>query len=151
MTEIGIIDESLKIIENDDLKLVLNLGIEKSKRFYYKIYDKYNNYVGNCGIRLSDDYKDDVLGNIEYEIFEEYRGNNYSQKACKLLTFVALHYNVKELSITASPKNIASNKTIQNLGARFIEIKKVPENSILYKSNKQVNMYNWNIESEKKI
>ena len=52
MTEIGIIDESLKIIKNDELKLMLTLGIEQTKRFYYTIHDKENNYVGNCGIRL---------------------------------------------------------------------------------------------------
>lgn len=149
MTEIGIIDESLKIIESDELKLMLTLGLEKSRRFYYKIHDKDNNYVGNCGIRLLQNSENEILGNIEYEIFEKYRGNNYAEKASKLLTSVALYYNINRLIITANPNNLASNKTIRNLGARFIEVKKVPKNSVLYKSNKEVNVYNWNIEKER--
>lgn len=140
------IDESLKILKDDELRLELSLGIASTKQFYYLIYDKEDNYVGNCGIRLSDDEQYEYLGNIEYEIFKPYRGHDYALKASNLLAAVALFYNVSKITITADPTNLASNKTIQKLGARFIDVRRVPENSLLYAISKEVNAYEWNIE-----
>ncbi|MBO5096134.1 MAG: GNAT family N-acetyltransferase [Bacilli bacterium] len=149
--ELQAVDKSLMVLEDDELRLELSLGLPYSLQFYYFIYDKQNNCVGNCGIRLFDDEKYKYLGNIEYEIFEQYRGNNYASKACNLLSKVALFYNVDKITITAEPSNLASNKTIQKLGARFIEVRKVPKNMSLHKTAKHVNAYEWNLESEKKI
>ena len=149
--ELQDVDQSLKVLEDDKIRLELSLGLPYSLQFYYLIYDKQNNYIGNCGIRLSDDEQYTYLGNIEYEIFEQYRGNNYAVNASNLLSKVALFYDAKKVTITADPSNLASNKVIQKLGARFIEVRKVPEQSILHRTSKHVNAYEWNIESEKKI
>ena len=58
---------------------------------------------------------DECLGNIEYEIFEEYRGHNYSQEACMLLGSIAYDNGVTKLMITANVNNLASIKIIENL------------------------------------
>ena len=144
-------------IENDEIKLeaVLWFNQDKNKSnsrmsIYYNIIRKIDNVViGNCGIRLANNEENHYLGNIEYEIFEQYQGNNYAYKATKLLGQVALSFNVDELSITASPDNIASIKTIEKLGAKFIRIQKVPRKSKLHKNSKKVAIYNWQLESER--
>lgn len=142
----GIVDDSLKILKDDELRLELSIGLTSSLQFYYLIYDKSNNKIGQCGIRLSNDDKNNYLGNIEYEIFTQYRGNNYAEKASRLLSYVALYYKVNKIIITASPNNLASIKTIENLGARFIEVRKVPKKMRLYKTSKEVNVYELNLE-----
>lgn len=48
----------------------------------FEIINKENEVVGN--IIFNHSY-DDVTGNVEYNVFEEYRGNNYAAKALKLL------------------------------------------------------------------
>lgn len=145
----GNVDESLKIIQDDEIKLELSIGLTKSLQFYYLIYDKENNKVGQCGIRLSDSKENKYLGNIEYEIFSKYRGNNYALKACNLLSTVALFYNTNKITITANPSNLPSIKTIEKLGARFIEIRKVPKNMRLYKTSKEVKVYELNLKKER--
>ena len=67
-------------LETDKIKLELTIGSIDKKFFYYKIFDINSNYIGNCGIRLN---SDEYLGNIEYEIFSLYNGNNYAYKACE--------------------------------------------------------------------
>ena len=70
---------------------------------------------------------DECLGNIEYEIFEEYRGHNYSQEACMLLGSIAYDNGVTKLMITANVNNLASIKIIENLNAKFVKVMKVPK------------------------
>lgn len=139
--------ETFKNLKNEEIILVLTMSLPKTKRFYFKIFKTdTQKCVGRCGIRLEENEENKYLGNIEYEILEQYRGNNYAKKACELLAKVALDYNVESLTITARPDNIASIKTIESLGAKYIEILKVPKNMRLYKTSKEVNVYRWNLE-----
>lgn len=134
-----------KILQNDILTLELVISSEKRQFYYYKIYDNNFEYVGNCGIRFN---ADKYLGNIEYEIFPGFNGHNYAAIASKLLAKIAIEKGIKDLKITANPNNIASLKTIEKLGAKFIICKKVPLCHQLHKENKKVNIYNWNLEGE---
>ena len=138
--------EKLKVLSDDEIRLELSIGLHNSRQYYYYIYDNLNNSIGTCGIRLEDNEKNQYLGNIEYEIYPQYRGNNYALKSSRLLSQVALYYGCDKLLITANPNNLPSNKTIQNLGARFIEVRKVPKKMKLYKVSKQVNVYELDLE-----
>jgi tagatose 1,6-diphosphate aldolase len=55
-------------------------------------------------------------GHIGYEIEEDYRGNHYAEKACRLLRPVALFHGLKALTITCRPDNTPSRRTIERLG-----------------------------------
>src|SRR5574344_275744 len=137
---------NFNILENDILRLELVISVNNS--YYYKIY-KDNTYIGNCGIRLSNDKDNYYLGNIEYEIFPQYRGKNYGEQASKLLMNIALYFNINDIYITANPDNLASIKTITNLGGKFIEVVKTPKKSRLYKKGDIfLARYKLNIESE---
>jgi predicted acetyltransferase len=137
-----------EILEDDELILSLILFSLKKQFFYYKIYDKNENFIGTCGIRLN---SDEYLGNVEYEIFPDYRGNNYAYKAIKLLSNIANKYNVDNLTITADPTNIASNKTILKLGTKFVVTKDVPKYHKLYKTSHSVNIYEWDLKEGRQL
>lgn len=141
--------KKVKQIEDEEIKIVLCLAAPDVKQYYYLIFNKSNDEeIGQCGLRLEENADNLYLGNVEYEIYEEYRGNNYAFKATKLLGEIALNLGANNLIITARPDNIPSIKTIEKLKARFVEIRKVPKHMRLYKTgNKIVSVYNWNLHS----
>lgn len=83
--------------------------------------------VGKCDLRIG--YNDNIKygGNIGYEVYESYKGNHYASKACKLLFILAKRHNMEKIIITCSPENIASQKTCEYSGTKFIDIINVPE------------------------
>lgn|SRR5574344_96955 len=125
-----------KVLEDENLRLDLCISVHDD--YYYNIFDKDNNYVGNCGIRLSKDPYNFYLGNIEYEIFSPFRGNRYGEKASRLLLLVAQNYHINNICITANSKNFASIKTITSLGGKFIEVVRVPKGTRLYKNGNRL-------------
>lgn len=147
------IDENLQVLSDNEIYLVLSLGLMSSKQFYYTIHDKLTKEkIGQCGIRLLENEENEYLGNIEYEIFVPYQGNHLAYKASMLLSNVALFFGVKKVSITTSPTNLASMATIQKLGAKYICVKQVPKKQRLYKTSHEVLYYEWNLEEkERKI
>ncbi len=149
------IQNDLKLLSDGEIELRLNLGLETTKQFYYMIYRiSDNEKVGQCGIRMQKNDENYYLGNIEYEILPYSRGNHYAEKATRLLATVAAYYNVDDLIITANPENKSSIRTIENLGAHFIEVRKVPKNMRLCKSGTPyVSIYEWDLKEkgERKI
>ncbi len=141
------VQSNLKILSDGEIELRLNLGLESTKQFYYIIYRVSDDQkVGQCGIRMQKTEENYYLGNIEYEILPSNRGNHYAEKASRLLAKVALYYDVEDLIITANPENKPSIRTIENLGAHFIEVKRVLKNMRLCRSgNTVVAIYKWNI------
>lgn len=141
------VQNNLKLLSDGEIELRLNLGLESTGQFYYIIYRiSDDEKIGQCGIRMQKSEENNYLGNIEYEILPFSRGNHYAEKATRLLARVASYYGVDELIITANPENKSSIRTIENLGAHFIEVKKVPKNMRLYKSGTPyVSIYEWNL------
>ncbi|MDE7299444.1 MAG: GNAT family N-acetyltransferase [Lachnospiraceae bacterium] len=115
----------LKITEKHD-------GDEIMLPFYY--YDIWvdGRAVGKISIRIGSNYHSYYNGNIGYEIDEEYRGNHYAFKACKLVLQVARAHGMRELILTCDASNMASRKTIEKLGAKLIETIKPPEDYFAY-------------------
>jgi predicted acetyltransferase len=60
------------------------------------------------------------VGHIGFEILPSYRGNHLARKACRALRpFIARYY--RQVIITADADNAASIRTIQALGAKFLD------------------------------
>lgn len=76
-------------------------------------------------------------GNIGYEIYEPFRGNNYASKACKLLFILAKKHKMDEVIITCSPENIASRKTCEYSGAKLKGIIDVPPWHEMFKTGRK--------------
>lgn len=82
-------------------------------------------------------------GNVEYEIFDEYRGKNYAKKALRILARNVSGLDPKDLFISILPDNIASIKTAVGAGAIFEKRVEIPKHYIFSKEGKYkyANMY----------
>lgn len=109
-----------------------------TKSIVFNIVLKDNTVIGNCDIRLGNSNELYYAGNIGYSIRENYRGNNYAYYASLILIDIGKKYGLNKLYITCSPDNIASFKTIEKLGATFIERCDVPSNHWLYRRGEKV-------------
>lgn len=93
--------------------------------------------VGTCDLRIGHNEKTYIGGNIGYGIEEEYRGHHYAAKACRLLFELAKKHGMTHLFITCTPENIASAKTCEAAGGRWIETADVPKDNEMYAEGKR--------------
>jgi predicted acetyltransferase len=81
-------------------------------------------------IRLRVGWNEQVIryaGQIGYVVEPAHRGQHYAERACRLIAPLARRHGMSELWITSQPDNIASRRTLERLGAQFVEIVRVPE------------------------
>ncbi|NLC68194.1 MAG: GNAT family N-acetyltransferase [Clostridiaceae bacterium] len=106
-----------------------------------------NNRVGMINLRVG--YTDSLYygGQIGYSVDEQHRGHGCAGKACRLLVPVIRTHGMKKVLITNSPTNIASRRTCEKLGAKFIRTARLPEWHDLYKEGLRfVNIFEWSID-----
>ena len=96
-----------------------------------------NKVVGRCSFRVgnTDNRHIKYGGNIGYNVYEKYRGNKYSLKACRLLLILAKYHGMEAVYITCDPANMASRRICELLGAAFITILNLPEDDYNYVIN----------------
>lgn len=140
------------ILANDEIKLVLEKEMPADLKrgfvpsFRFHILDKNDNIVGECDLRIGHNLNLFYGGNIGYKIFEEYRGNHYAGKACKLLFKLARENKLDYLFITCNPENIASRKTCEYLKGVFLETVDLPKDNDMYlKGERQKCIYFFNL------
>lgn len=111
------------------------LGDEEMLPFYY--YDIFlkDRFIGRISMRIGRNFHSYYNGNIGYEIEENFRGENYALKACKLVLPIAKAHGMNELFLTCDENNIPSYKTIEKLGGELLEIVKPPKNYFAYREN----------------
>ena len=68
-------------------------------------------------------------GNVGINIYEKYRYKGYSNKAFKLLIEPLKELGFDKVYITCKTDNTPSYRSIENLGAKFIDERTVPEDS----------------------
>ena len=114
------------------------------KSIVYSIYH-HGEYecIGEWDLRLGMDEELYYAGNIGYRIYDGFRGHHYAYYACRLLLQIAKEeYRFRNVIITCSPDNIASDKTIQSLHAELLQTVNVPKNHWLYRRGEKVkNIY----------
>lgn len=71
-------------------------------------------------------------GHVGYGVDPGQRGHGYACRACKLLLPLARSHGLKILWITCSPDNAASRKTLEQLGAQYVETVDLPEDTDMY-------------------
>ena len=71
-------------------------------------------------------------GHIGYGVLEEHRGHHYAARSCRLLVPLARAHGLSPLWITCNPDNLASRRTCELAGARFVEIVDLPPDSDMY-------------------
>lgn len=82
-------------------------------------------------------------GHIGFGIHELFRGHGYALQACHAIApLVRLAYQA--VTITCDPDNHASRRTIERLGARFLDIVPVPPDDPAYlRGSRQKRRYEW--------
>ncbi len=78
--------------------------------------------VGEIRLRIGHSVDSYYLGNIEFEIKKEYRGNHYALAASFMMLEIARRLGMGYLIITCDDENEASRKTIEKLNASLIEV-----------------------------
>ena len=118
---------------NEEIKLVVKRLAEGNPErnwvpaYHFHICDLNGNVMGACDLRIG--YTEGLYygGHIGYRVNEEYRGNHYAAKACRLLFDLARKHDMTYLYITCSPDNLASRKTLEYLQGEFIGVIELPE------------------------
>ncbi|MFA5597959.1 MAG: GNAT family N-acetyltransferase [Pusillimonas sp.] len=106
--------------------------------------------IGKCDLRIGHNDKTYVGGNIGYAIYEPHRGHRYAAKACELMFKQAKKHKMDHIIITCAPDNIASSKTCELAGGKFLEIAPIPEDNEMYtpeRKNNVVKIYRFDFSS----
>lgn len=65
-------------------------------------------------------------GHIGFGVEERFRGNRLAVRSCRLLAGLARHHAVVPLWLTCNEGNLASQRSLELLGAEFVDIRTMP-------------------------
>lgn len=85
-------------------------------------------YMGRIRLRVG--WNEETIryaGQVGYAVEAAFRGHHYAERACRLILPLARRHSLTKLWITCQPDNVASRRTLERLGAQFIEIVDVPD------------------------
>lgn len=105
--------------------------------YYFNICLPDGTKVGYCDLRIGHNDKTYIGGNIGYGIDEAYRGHHYAARACELLFRQAQKHRMAYVIITCVPENLASARTCELAGGRFVETAQIPEDNEMYAEGKR--------------
>lgn len=139
-------------LKNDEifLRLTRTCEAEPEKQwlpaYYFDICLPDERKIGYCDLRIGHNERTYIGGNIGYGIDEEFRGNHYAAKACKLLFRQARKHDIDYLIITCVPANLASSRTCELAGGKFLEIADIPtDNNMYLEGKRQVKIFRFDI------
>ena len=120
---------SKTIMVDGDLKLLLakiqdvTPPDQTLKAFYFNMINVDSN-LKMGGINIKAGYTQNIekfRGNIGFAVDEPYRGNHYASRSCKLLVPIIKLLSLNPIWITCDVDNVASMKSIESIGAIYIE------------------------------
>ena len=127
----------IDVVPGDDAK-----GFAPAYHFHIMLADGHE--AGHINFRVGDsDHVRRCAGHIGFAIAEPFRGHGYAFQACRALEpFVRTIYPV--VVLTCDPENVASQRTIEKLGARFVERVPVPPDDPQYlRGSRTKLLYQW--------
>lgn len=112
--------------------------------YHYRILIKSGTDAGHINFRVGDEPHDRyVAGHIGFEIAPEFRGARLAYRACRALQNWAAWVSGSVI-ITCDPDNLASRRTIELLGARFLGERMVPPDDPAYAEGSRRKLrYEW--------
>lgn len=137
-------DEKRAMPSNDEVSLRISSiqGADEMKGFVPKytfdiVRNSDGSAVGSIDLRLG--YVRNLYfgGNIGYSVTEEFRGNGYAGKACKLVFEIARAHRMPYVIITCREDNIPSRKTLERLNGTLLETRLPASYSGLYRAGEQ--------------
>lgn len=73
-------------------------------------------------------------GHVGYAVIESHRGHRYAARSVQLLMPFARRIGLNPLWITCDPENLASRRSLESIGAEFVEIIEVPKDCIIHQT-----------------
>jgi predicted acetyltransferase len=76
-------------------------------------------------IRLRVGHSEDLTlyrGHIGFGVEERFRGHRLALRSCRLLAGLARHHSIVPVWLTCDQGNVASQRTVELLGAEFVEM-----------------------------
>ena len=120
-------------LSSEDVRVVLSHIIPEDQErgfvpaYHFIIRTAKGREAGHINFRVGhNEHVLRVAGHIGYEIQEKHRGHRYALKACRALGPWIAGFGT-EIIITADPDNAPSLRTIESLGAEFIDEIDVPQ------------------------
>ncbi len=89
--------------------------------------------IGRVSFRVDSARRLRCPGHLGYRVNKRYRGRQYAARSCRLLFSLARAHGLKALWITCDPKNMASRRTCELVGARYRETVRVPTEHEMYR------------------
>jgi predicted acetyltransferase len=91
--------------------------------------------AGEINLRLASNlHIERYAGHIGFTINAAHRSHHYAAGAVRLLMPRAREHGLNPLWLTCDPENLASRRSCELAGARFVEIVDVPERCVIYRS-----------------
>jgi predicted acetyltransferase len=112
--------------------------------YHFRILAAGAREVGHINFRIgASEHVQLCAGHIGYAIKEEYRGQRYASQACRALApFIRSIY--PEVILTCDPDNLPSIRTIERLGAVFIDEIDIPKHDPGYQQGaRRKRRYRW--------
>jgi tagatose 1,6-diphosphate aldolase len=112
--------------------------------YHFRILVAGESDAGHINFRVGDTpHVLTCAGHIGFEVRESFRGHHYALQACRAIApLVRRMYPA--VTITCDPENCASRRTIEKLGARFIDQVPVPPNDPQYlRGSREKRRYEW--------
>ena len=123
---------------DDDLRLVLDEitpgdpQLELVPAYHFTMVVGHQE-AGHINLRIGDIPRIVLYGgHIGYNVDSAFRGQHYAARSCRLLLPLARKHDLKTIWITCNPDNLASCRTCELAGARFVEIVDLPSESDMY-------------------
>jgi Acetyltransferase (GNAT) domain len=112
--------------------------------FHFRILARDGSDVGHINFRVGDtEHVRVCAGHVGFEIAEPFRGHGYALQACRAIApFVRSIY--QSVTMTCDPDNDASRRTIESLGAEFIDEVVVPSPDLNHNPRSRIKRrYRW--------
>ena len=111
----------------------------------FNIVLKSGEIIGTISAKLGMNEVLYYVGNIGYEITENYRGHGYAAEAVELIKKVFIENNFHKVIITNDPKNFASARVCEKVGAKFIKKVEIPSKHFLRAEQNHIYMNIWEL------
>ena len=88
--------------------------------------------MGSIRLRIGSALRVRYVGHIGYDVKRRFRGHRYAARSCRLLLPLARAHGLKAVWLTVDPKNIASQRTCEIIGAQCVGTVRIPKTHPMY-------------------
>jgi len=103
--------------------------------------------AGSIGVRIGNTPEIELYsGHIGYHVYPTARGRHFAERACRLVVPIMKFHGLSPVWITCNPDNLASRRTCERLGTRYVDTVDLPFTHAFYaRGERQKCRYRWDI------